>query len=276
MCKGGKMKSLNQISFIDSSGNEIKLSANNTKEAAVDQTEGTVPLRDASGRFRVGDTDVSSTDGYVVINKNYADGRISNAINALDKSDAPVTGEFVSAVSEENGIITVSRRRLVESDGVVLLVTNQTITGSKTFYNGLRCNQAPSTDIDVVRKQDISKSKIRVFNQWDSINTTSAGQVTWGYLSSFLLDGNSVAVTRLKKTAGNTTILCSCQIGYTTYNNRSLITSITIEIPEGFADLFGGTTREKFDRGSSGSAVIINSHLLPYLQAQQFIYDNPW
>lgn len=123
------MKSLNQISFIDSSGNEIKLNANNTKEAAFDKVVGTVPLRDASGRFRIGNTGVSSTDGYVAVNKNYVDGRI----NALDKSDSAVAGQFVSAVSETNGIISVSRRAIVDSDGVVLKTGDQTITGTKTF-----------------------------------------------------------------------------------------------------------------------------------------------
>lgn len=123
------MKSLNQISFIDSSGNEIKLNANNTKEAAFDKVVGTVPLRDASGRFRIGNTGVSSTDGYVAVNKNYVDGRI----NALDKSDSAVAGQFVSAVSETNGTINVSRRAIVDSDGVVLKTGDQTITGTKTF-----------------------------------------------------------------------------------------------------------------------------------------------
>lgn len=139
------MKSLNQISFIDSSGNEIKLNANNTKEAAFDKVVGTVPLRDASGRFRIGNTGVSSTDGYVAVNKNYVDGRI----NALDKSDSAVAGQFVSAVSETNGIISVSRRAIVDSDGVVLKTGNQTnIQGDKTFTGNISAKNGVFERVD--------------------------------------------------------------------------------------------------------------------------------
>lgn len=41
---------------------------------------------------------------------------VSSAIGALDKADAAVAGQVVSAVSENDGIITVSRRALVADD----------------------------------------------------------------------------------------------------------------------------------------------------------------
>ena len=44
------------------------------------------------------------------------DNKIETAIGKLDKADAPVSGQVVSAVSETDGIITVSRRALVEAD----------------------------------------------------------------------------------------------------------------------------------------------------------------
>lgn len=44
------------------------------------------------------------------------DEKITTAINKLDKADAPVAGQLVSAVSEENGIVVVTRRALVEDD----------------------------------------------------------------------------------------------------------------------------------------------------------------
>jgi hypothetical protein len=40
------------------------------------------------------------------------DTRISNAINALDKVDTPEAGKYVSGVSEDNGIISVTRESL--------------------------------------------------------------------------------------------------------------------------------------------------------------------
>lgn len=42
---------------------------------------------------------------------------ITAAINALDKSDSTVTGKYVSAVSQTNGIITVSRADLPTLSG---------------------------------------------------------------------------------------------------------------------------------------------------------------
>lgn len=44
------------------------------------------------------------------------DSKITAAIQKLDKADTPVTGQVVSAVSETDGIITVSRRALIEDD----------------------------------------------------------------------------------------------------------------------------------------------------------------
>ncbi len=44
------------------------------------------------------------------------DSKITEAINKLDKADTAVGGQVVSAVSEADGIITVTRRALVEDD----------------------------------------------------------------------------------------------------------------------------------------------------------------
>lgn len=52
---------------------------------------------------------------------------ISDAIGALDKTDSVVSGQVVSAVSQTNGIITVSRRALVAAD-IPSLATSK-ITG---------------------------------------------------------------------------------------------------------------------------------------------------
>lgn len=55
---------------------------------------------------------------------------ISTKIGTLDKADAAVAGQVVSAVSETDGIITVSRRALVEADIPALAMTK--ITGLST------------------------------------------------------------------------------------------------------------------------------------------------
>lgn len=59
---------------------------------------------------------------------------ISTKIGTLDKADIPVTGQVVSAVSETDGIITVSRRALVAND-IPTLATSK-ISGLDTALNG--------------------------------------------------------------------------------------------------------------------------------------------
>lgn len=59
---------------------------------------------------------------------------INNKIGALDKADTAVTGKVVSAVSETNGIITVSRRALVVADIPTLAISK--ISGLDTALNG--------------------------------------------------------------------------------------------------------------------------------------------
>lgn len=59
---------------------------------------------------------------------------ISTKIRTLDKADAAVAGQVVSAVSETDGIITVSRRALVAGD-IPTLATSK-ISGFETALNG--------------------------------------------------------------------------------------------------------------------------------------------
>lgn len=59
---------------------------------------------------------------------------ISTKIRTLDKADAAVAGQVVSAVSETDGIITVSRRALVETDIPTIGMTK--ISGLSTALSG--------------------------------------------------------------------------------------------------------------------------------------------
>lgn len=59
---------------------------------------------------------------------------INAKIGTLDKADTAVTGQVVSAVSETDGIITVSRRALVVADIPTLAITK--ISGLNTALNG--------------------------------------------------------------------------------------------------------------------------------------------
>ena len=60
-------------------------------------------------------------------NKVATQSTVTNAINALDKTDTAKTGQFVTAVSEENGIITVSRAALAATD--IPTITQAQVSG---------------------------------------------------------------------------------------------------------------------------------------------------
>lgn len=55
-------------------------------------------------------------DGDIAAAKTELTGAINDAIQGLDKTDTAVTGQFVTAVSEADGVITVSRAALKASD----------------------------------------------------------------------------------------------------------------------------------------------------------------
>ena len=90
---------LNKITFLDSSG---------SPQTVVGGSSFNIPdtnaLRDSTGRFQVGNTDVSSTDPLVVINKNYADGRISAEATARENKDSSLE----AAISAVDGSLTIS------------------------------------------------------------------------------------------------------------------------------------------------------------------------
>lgn len=79
--------------------------------------------------------DTLSFDGtYSSTNKAATVSTVTNAINNLDKEDAPVAKQLVSAVSETNGVITVSRRALVADD--IPTLAQSKITGLETTLSG--------------------------------------------------------------------------------------------------------------------------------------------
>ena len=51
-----------------------------------------------------------------LVNVQYVTETVQNAINALDKADSAVDGKFVTAVSQENGTISVTKSQLEASD----------------------------------------------------------------------------------------------------------------------------------------------------------------
>lgn len=75
-----------------------------------------------------------TTDLAAKATKTAVTNEINTKIGTLDKADTAVTGQVVSAVSETDGIITVSRRALVVAD-IPTLATSK-ISGLDTALNG--------------------------------------------------------------------------------------------------------------------------------------------
>lgn len=90
-----------------------------------DKLGGTIDLSDYAKSADVANTYATKTA---------VTSEISTKIGTLDKADAAVAGQVVSAVSETDGIITVSRRALVAGD-IPTLATSK-ISGLDTALNG--------------------------------------------------------------------------------------------------------------------------------------------
>ena len=66
--------------------------------------------------------------------KDYADGKVKTSIEALDKADTAVEKEFVTAVSETDGIITVTRAALKATD--IPVIEQSQVNGLVNALNG--------------------------------------------------------------------------------------------------------------------------------------------
>lgn len=77
-----------------------------------------------------------------LVNVQYVTETVQNAINALDKSDSAVDGQFVTAVSQENGTISVTKSQLGASDIPTLEISK--INGLQTALD--TNSQAISTE----------------------------------------------------------------------------------------------------------------------------------
>ena len=69
-----------------------------------------------NGKANVGTAGDESSAGTVYGAKKYADEKVASAIGGLDVSDSAVATQFVSAVSETDGKIAVTRRALIADD----------------------------------------------------------------------------------------------------------------------------------------------------------------
>lgn len=130
--------------------------------------------------------------------KNYADTKI----NALDKTDEPVTKKFVTAVSETDGVITVSRGAVTSNGGTIALtdgddggINIEVVSSALTQYVG-------SGAIAVSAADEGEKTISLTLNGADNVLTQSADglmaniNLTWSNTDGLKLigkDGTEIA-----------------------------------------------------------------------------------
>ncbi len=121
---------------------------------------------------------------------------ISTKIGTLDKADTAVAGEVVSAVSETDGIITVSRRALV-ADDIPTLATSK-ISGLDTALNG----KVPTTR--KVNGKALSEDIELVGDDIYVYNTSSAGSTVEEALEDLYTKVSQAAASGVQSFGGQT------------------------------------------------------------------------
>ena len=123
-------KFLNLITYIDTSSNEQII------DLQIGALPDTVPLRDVTGGFKVGNS--STYDAADVANKQY----FNNEVDALDFSSTDGNG-YITRIKQENGKITEVTRKTLGGE-VALTSGEQTIDGIKTFKARAKINSTGS------------------------------------------------------------------------------------------------------------------------------------
>lgn len=98
---------------------------------------------------------------------------IEAAVDALDASDTAVAGQFVTAVSETDGVITVTRASLVESDIPTLSISK--VSGLQTALDNLKSDLTLTGQENVI---SITDGVIGIMNNAISESMIQSGAVT--------------------------------------------------------------------------------------------------
>ena len=126
-------------------------------EVSKDDLDGALTA-ELNGKANVGTASDESSAGTVYGAKKYADEKVASAIGGLDVSDSAVATQFVSAVSETDGKIAVTRRALIADDIPEIAQSKVTgLTGAlagkqdtvvfNTAYNAETNKAATMTDV---------------------------------------------------------------------------------------------------------------------------------
>lgn len=157
---------------------------------------------------------------------------VTNAVNALDKSDTAVAKQLVSAVSQSNGVITVSRRALVADDiptlaqskisGLETALSNKQATVSFDGTYSATDNKAATVStvtnaINALDKSDtaVSKQFVTAVSQTNGVINISRAQPAASDISGLAAIATSGNVNDLVQTSGDVIVF---QCGSSTVN----------------------------------------------------------
>ncbi len=125
---------------------------------------------------------------------------IEAAVDALDASDTAVAGQFVTAVSETDGVITVTRASLAESDIPTLSISK--VSGLQTALDNLKSDLTLTGQENVI---SITDGVIGIMNNAISESMIKSGAVTEDKIGAGAVTENKIgdgAVTANKIGAG--------------------------------------------------------------------------
>lgn len=103
--------------------------------------------------------------------------KINTEINKLNKNDSAVVGQYVSSVSEENGIITVSRENLPQQIDYTVTITESTPEGFAKVYNIKQTSTGLNATINIPKDMVVSSGKVETY--------TLSGE--WGLAGTYLV-----------------------------------------------------------------------------------------
>ena len=103
--------------------------------------------------------------------------KINTEINKLNRNDSAVVGQYVSSVSEENGIITVSRENLPEQIDYTVTITESTSEGFAKVYNIKQTSTGLNATINIPKDMVVSSGKVETY--------TLSGE--WGLAGTYLV-----------------------------------------------------------------------------------------
>ena len=132
-------------------------------------------------------------DGDIAAAKTELTGAINKAIQGLDKDDAAVAGQFVTAVSEADGVITVSRAALKASD--IPNIDQSQVNGLETALAGKQNNLEIDGAVSSTNKVATQETVSTAIAGLDSSITEETNKV----ISSFAIADGVINTETVKK-----------------------------------------------------------------------------